>query len=82
MYMSAVLVEVGMFYKSVHHFLFQVWRACNANIGTKCQWCIQYWSKMSVTHEIFGRCEIVVADDVYIRNRSSNNIAAQTYITY
>jgi hypothetical protein len=37
---------------------------------------------MSVTHEIFGRCEIVVADDVYIRNRSSNNIAAQTYITY
>jgi hypothetical protein len=37
---------------------------------------------MSVTHAIFGRCEIVVTDDVYIRNRSSNNIAAQTYITY
>jgi hypothetical protein len=37
---------------------------------------------MSVTHAICGRCEIAVADDVYIRNGSSNNIAVQTYITY
>jgi len=46
MYISSVFVEVDMFYKSVHHFLYQVWSACNA------------------------------------RHRSSNNIAAQTYITY
>ena len=37
---------------------------------------------MSVTHGICGRCEIAVTNDVYIRNGSSNNIAAQTYITY
>jgi hypothetical protein len=51
-------------------------------IGVKYQWRIRYWSKMSVTHGICGRCEIAVTDDIYIRNRSSNNIAAQTYITY
>ena len=37
---------------------------------------------MSGTHGICGRCEIAVTDDVYIRNGSSNKIAAQTYITY
>jgi len=29
MYISSVFVEVDMFYKSVHHFLYQVWRACS-----------------------------------------------------
>ena len=80
MYMSTVFVEVDMFYKSVPYFLYQMWRACNANIGAKYQRRIRYWSKMSVTHAICGSCEIT--DNVYIRNRSSNNIVVQTYITY
>jgi len=35
-----------------------------------------------VTNTIFGRWELVVADDVYIRNGSGTNIGAQTYNTY
>ena len=31
---------------------------------------------------IFGWWELVVADDVYIRNGRGNNIGAQTYNTY
>jgi hypothetical protein len=30
------------------------------------------WGKISVTDSIFGRWEIVVADDVYITNRSGS----------
>ena len=37
---------------------------------------------MSVTNKIFGRWELAVADDVYIRNGSGTNIGAQTYNTY
>lgn len=36
---------------------------------------------MSVTYTIFGRRELAVADDVYSRNGSSDNTAAQTYMT-
>ena len=31
------VVDVDMFYKSAHLFLYQVWRAWNAKIGVKCQ---------------------------------------------
>jgi hypothetical protein len=31
----------------------------------------------SVTNTIFGRCELAVADDVYLRNGSGTNIGAQ-----
>ena len=34
---------------------------------------------MSVTVMIFGRWELAVADDVYIRNGSRPNIGVQTY---
>jgi hypothetical protein len=37
---------------------------------------------MSETNTIFGRWELAVADDVYIRNGSGTNIGAQTYNTY
>jgi hypothetical protein len=40
------------------------------------------WCKMSVTVTIiFGRWELAVADDVYIRNGSGTNIGEQTYNT-
>ena len=42
MFISSVFVDVDMFYKSIHHYLYQVWRACNAEIGAKCQWHIRY----------------------------------------
>ena len=35
-----------------------------------------------MTKTIFGWWELVVADDVYIRNGRGNNIGAQTYNTY
>ena len=37
---------------------------------------------MSVMDTIFGRWELTVTDDVYIRNGSRTNIGAQTYNTY
>ena len=30
-----------------------------------------------MTNTIFGRCELAVADDVYLRNGSGTNIGAQ-----
>ena len=36
MYIPYNFVDVDMFYKSVHHFKYPVWRAWNANIVAKC----------------------------------------------
>ena len=40
------------------------------------------WGEMSVSDTIFGRRELAVADDVYIRNGSRSNVGAQTYNTH
>ena len=38
-----IFVDVGMFYKSAHNFLYKAWGAWNAKIGLKCQqWRILY----------------------------------------
>ena len=53
-------VNVDMFYKSAHHCLYLVCRA----------WNFKNCDEMSVTNKVFGRWELAVEDDVYIRNRS------------
>jgi hypothetical protein len=37
---------------------------------------------MSVTVTVFGRWELAVADNVYIRNGSKSNIGVQTFKVY
>jgi len=37
------------------------------------------WGKMSVMDTIFGRWELTVADNVYIRNGSGTNVGVQTF---
>ena len=37
---------------------------------------------MSVTVMVFGRWELAVADNVYIRNGSKSNIGVQTFKVY
>jgi hypothetical protein len=37
MFIPYFFVDVDMFYKSEHHFLYQVWRAWNAKIRLRCQ---------------------------------------------
>ena len=46
--------------------------------GLECKNC----GEMSVRDTIFGRWELAVADNVYNRNGSRNNIGVQTYNTY
>ena len=71
MYIPYVLVDVDMIYMSVYYFLYQAWRALECkNLG-----------KRSFKVTIFGRWELAVADNVYIRNRNGSNIGAQTYHT-
>ena len=47
--------------------------------GMDCLDC-KNWGKMLVTDTIFGRWELAVADDIYIRNGNGRNIDAQTIL--
>ena len=42
----------------------------------------QNWGEMSVTDTIFGKCELNVADDAYIRNGSGSKYWSQTFKVY
>jgi len=46
--------------------------------GMECKNCV----KMSVMITIFGRWELAVADNVYIKNGSRTNIGVQNYNNY
>ena len=61
-------VNVDMFYKSAH----------NRDGGFGCK----NWGEMSVKDTLFVRLELVVADNVCIRNGSRSNIGVQAYNTY
>ena len=69
MCMPYMFVDVDMFYKPVHHLLYQLWRAWNAKIGAN------YVSKG--LYLVGGG--LALADNVYIRNGSGSNIGAQTF---
>ena len=40
---------------------------------------LKNWGEISVTNTIFGRWELAVVDDAYIRNGSGTNIGMQTF---